>query len=293
MKTTLAAAVATSFAKATVILGVALAAAGDAAAQQPQAASSTPDLSGIWNRLDTGGGGTYHGIDLMFPKAQLLPEAEAKLPPDLDQGLGPATVAAPPVRLANGAYLTPQAAAAGGPSPTAGRCNIRGFGDGIDINSAGVSIVQSKDEVVLLRDGSAGGRRIYLDRSMPDLSRITPSPGGYSVGRWENGALVVTTTGFAPGLVSFGRGWKDRETVLTEMFRADPDGQHVTITYTWNDPKIYMKPHTYNIVFERWDAGHVFENWCDASIDHPENYTSIVLPPAVTDGASKSDANKK
>jgi hypothetical protein len=278
-----------SFTHAIVILGVALAATSDAAAQQRQA-PQTPDLSGIWNRLDTGGGGTYHGIDLMFPKAQLLPEVEAKLPPDLDQGLGPAANAAPPVRLANGAYLTPQAAAAGGPSATAGRCNIRGFGDGIDINSAGVSIVQSKEEVVLLRDGSAGGRRIYLDRAMPDLTRINPSPGGYSVGRWENGALVVTTTGFAPGLVSFGRGWKDRETVLTEVFKADPDGKHFTVSYTWNDPKIYTTPHTYNIVFERWDSGYVFENWCDASIDHPENYTSIVLPPTASE--NKSGSNK-
>jgi hypothetical protein len=283
-----------SFKKAIVVVGIALAvASSDAAAQQRQTPSQIPDLSGIWNRLDTEGGGTYHGIDLMFPKAQLLPEAEAKLPPDLDQGLGPGTAAAPPVRLANGAYLTPQAAAAGGPSATSGRCNIRGFGDGIDINSAGVSIVQSKDEVVMLRDGGAGGRRIYLDRTMPDLSRIAPSPGGYSVGRWENGALGVTTTGFAPGLVSFGRGWKERETVLTEVFRIDPDGKHFTVTYTWNDPKIYTKPHTYNIVFERWDGGYVFENWCDASIDHPENYTSIVLGPSATDGANKSDSQKK
>jgi hypothetical protein len=282
-----------SFTRAIVMLGVALIVSSrGAVAQQRQTDPQTPDLSGVWNRLDTGGGGTYHGIDLMFPKAQLLPEIEAKLPPDLDQGLGPATDAAPTVRLANGAYLTPQAAAAGGPSPTAGRCNIRGFGDGIDINSAGVSIVQSRDEVVLLRDGSAGGRRIYLDRTMPDLTRIAPSPGGYSVGRWENGALVVTTTGFAPGLVSFGRGWKDRETVLTEVFRLDPDGKHFTVSYTWNDPKIYTKPHTYNIVFERWDAGYVFENWCDASIDHPENYTSIVLPPTATDRTNKSDTQK-
>ena len=93
----------------------------DTTAQQRQAASQTPDLSGIWNRLDTGGGGTYHGIDLMFPNAQLLPEAEAKLPPDLDQGLDPNAPPPQLVRLANGAYLTPQAAAAGGPSPTAGR----------------------------------------------------------------------------------------------------------------------------------------------------------------------------
>jgi hypothetical protein len=286
--------VAMSFKKAIVVVGIALAgSSSDASAQQRQTASSMPDLSGVWNRLDTGGGGTYHGIDLMFPKAQLLPDVEAKLPPDPDQGLGPGTDAPPPVRLANGAYLTPQAAAAGGPSANAGRCNIRGFGDGIDINSAGVSIVQSKDEVVLARDGSAGGRRIYLDRTMPDLSRITPSPGGYSVGRWENGALVVTTTGFAPGLVSFGRGWRDRETVLTEVFRLDPDGKHVTVTYTWTDPKIYIRPHTYNIVFERWDGGYVFENWCDASIDHPENYTSIVLPPTASGTTNKSDTQKK
>ena len=253
---------------------------------QQSGGAAAADLSGIWNRLDTGGGGSYHGIDLMFPKAQLLPDVEAKLPPDPDQGLGGGNTP-PPVRLANGAYLTPQVAAAGGPSPTAGRCNIRGFGDGIDINSAGVSIVQSKDEVILARDGSAGGRRIFLNRTMPDRSRITPSPGGYSVGRWENGALVVTTTGFAPGLVSFGRGWRDRDTVLTEVFTPEADGRHITVKYTWNDPKTYTTPHTYTIVFERWDGGYVFESWCDASIDHPENYTSIVLP------AGPADASKK
>ena len=265
----------------------------DTTAQQRQAASQTPDLSGIWNRLDTGGGGTYHGIDLMFPNAQLLPEAEAKLPPDLDQGLDPNAPPPQLVRLANGAYLTPQAAAAGGPSPTAGRCNIGGGFGGVDINSAGMAMIQSADEVVIARDGAAGGRRIYIGKRMPDVSAITPSGTGYSVGRWENGALLVTTTGFTPGLVSFGRGWRERATVLTEVFKLTPDGKRLTITYTWTDPTIYVKPHTYDISFERWDAGYVFENWCDASIDHPENYTSIVLTAPSTDTKNKSDANKK
>jgi hypothetical protein len=265
--------------RAALTMGIAVAVSLSAGvhAQQP-ATSPQPDLSGIWNRLDTGGGGSYGGIDLMFPQAQLLPEAAAKLPPPQDQGLGPAADA-PPVRLANGAYLTPQVAAAGGPSPTAGRCNIGGGGGGIDINSAGAAIMQSRDEVAILRDGAAGGRRIYLDRIMPDVSRITASGTGYSVGRWENGALVVTTTGFTPGLVAFGRGWRERETVLTEVFKLAPDGKRLTISYTWSDPKLYARPHTYDITFERWDTGYAFETWCDASIDHPENYTSIVLAP--------------
>ena len=45
-------------------------------AQQP-AASAIPNISGLWNRLDSGGGGTYHGIDLMFPVAPLLPNVAA------------------------------------------------------------------------------------------------------------------------------------------------------------------------------------------------------------------------
>jgi len=257
-----------------------------AAAQQP-APPAIPNISGLWNRLDTQGGGSYGGIDQLFPKAQLLPEAAAKLPPEQDQGLGndPNVVTPPVVRLPNGAYLTPAVAAAGGPSPTAGHCNIGGGFGGVDINSAGMEIVATRDEVVIARDGGAGGRRIYIDRKMPDITRITPTAGGYSVGRFENGTLVATTTGFTPGMTGFGRGWRERETQLTEVFKLSPDGKKLTITYTWNDPKVYAKPHTYDISFERWETGYAIETYCDASIDHPENYTSIRL----TDPGSATD----
>ena len=261
---------------------------GRVTAQQQPAGARRPDLSGIWNRLDTGGGGSYAGIDRAFPKAQLRAEVAARLPPPVDQGLD---VSSPPplfVRAANGAFLTPAAAAAGGPSPTAGRCNIGGGFGGIDINSAGMAIMQSADEVIVARDGAAGGRRIYLNREMPPLSRIAPTAIGYSVGKWENDALVVTTSGFAPGLVAFGRGWRERATVLTETLKLTPDGKRLSITYTWADPKVYVKPHSYTIQFERVDSGYVFENWCDASIDHPENYTTIAPPPQ-----GSSDADKK
>lgn len=269
-------------------LYAALALCGAVMAQQQSAVAPGPELSGIWNRLDNAGGGSYAGIDRLFPRAQLRPEAAAKLPPPVDQGLDASSPQPLFVRAANGAFLTPAAAAAGGPSATAGRCNIgAGFG-GLDINSAGMAIMQSSDEVIIARDGAAGGRRLYLNREMPPLSRIAPTAIGYSIARWEGGALVVTTTGFAPGLVAFGRGWRERATVLTESLKLTPDGKRLSITYTWTDPKVYVKPHTYTIQFERVDNGYVFETWCDASIDHPENYTTIAPPPQ-----SSSDADKK
>ena len=67
-------------------IAVALAAFGAAVHGQQPAVTAIPNISGLWNRLDPQGGGSYGGIDLLFPRAQLLPEAAAKLPPEQDQG---------------------------------------------------------------------------------------------------------------------------------------------------------------------------------------------------------------
>ena len=119
----------------------------------------------------------------MFPRAQLLPASPRSCRPiwiragQCERRAGTASRKAGQRRVPHAA-----AAAAGGPSPTAGHCNIGGFG-GVDINSSGMAIVASRDEVVIARDGAAGGRRIYIGKTMPDISRITLSASGYSVGR--------------------------------------------------------------------------------------------------------------
>ena len=93
-----------------------------------------------------------------FREAQLRTEAAAKLPPPVDQGLD---ASSPPplfVRAANGAFLTPAAAATGGfIADRSSRCNLGGGFGGLDINSAGMAIMQSSDEVIMAGDGAAGG----------------------------------------------------------------------------------------------------------------------------------------
>ena len=73
-------------------------------------------------------------------------------------------------------------------------------------------------------------------------------------------------------------GWRTPETRLTERYRLSSDGRRLTISYTWQDPKVYVKPHTYEIVAERTPPGSwAFESWCDSS--DPNQRLSIVPPP--------------
>ena len=241
----------------------ALSAAG-ASAQQPAANASAPpilDLSGVWNRLDTVGGHSYGGISEAFPTAQLHPEYAAKLPPP------PPPEAPPPAYNIRDQFdPAPRCAVGGGPgtgntSPT--------------INSAGMSLVATKDLVLMLRDGAHGGRYMFAD-GRPFPARFN---GLYTVGRWEKDAFVATTRGFTPGMTGFGRGWTEPTTELVETFRLSPDNNRLVITYQWNDPKVYVKPLVYEIHFERLPANQqIWESWCDSRLWIEANQKGTLKP---------------
>jgi hypothetical protein len=137
-------------------------------------------------------------------------------------------------------------------------------------------MLQSKDEVLMVREGP-GGRRFFMDgRPHPDLSRFTPRLYGHSVGRYEGKALVVETVGLTVGNVP-GGGKRRPETRLTERFELSADGKQLKITYTWNDPELYVRPHTYEYLFERLpEDSYALETWCDSS--DPRQRQSIVPP---------------
>ena len=67
---------------------------------------------------------------------------------------------------------------------------------------------------------------------------------------------MVETIGLTAGTVTAG-GWRTPETRLTERYRLSADGQRLTIAYTWQDAKVYVKPHTYEIVAERTPPGQL------------------------------------
>ena len=232
---------------------------------------------GDWVRIDPDGVGSFDGFNRVVAPAQLLPGVTGGGRGDGRGGRGrglPDTSGPHPEGVPYIVVAQPCGGGGGG----------RGNG-GLLINpdSGGVHFVEHKDEVIFA--GERGGvRHIYLDRrGHPDLSRWTPTPAGHSIGRYEGNTLVVETTGFTPGAVP-GGGVRTPETRLVERFELSPDGQRLTIVYTWDDPKIYQKPHVYRLYFERAPAvsskgvpvSYALEEWCDAG--DPIEKQSIVPP---------------
>ena len=235
-------------------------------AGQPPAGSD-PDLEGGWVRVDVDGSGSFNGLAAKFARAVLTPTAQAAAAEQAKRAAQPrfdfARDPAQPRRAGDGYVVTD------------GSCTLPG---GVEPNSAAFHIVQSRDQVLVVRENPGLPRTIYLDgRAHPDLSRLTPTAVGHSTGRYDAGVLVVETIGLATGNVTAG-GWRTPETRLTERYRLSPDGRRLTISYTWQDPKVYVKPHTYEIQADRTPPGSwAFESWCDSS--DPNQRLSIVPPP--------------
>src|SRR5688572_471220 len=160
-----------------------------AAAQQLPVA---PDLEGGWVRIDADGSGSFGGLTAKFAPAMLTPEAAAQVkknappPARFDYARDPSQPKPP-----GEAYIV-----------TDGNCRLP---SGVEPNSAAFHIVQSREEVMILRENPDPGRRIFMDgRRHPDLRRWTPTVMGHSVGRYENGELLVETIGLTPGNVAAG-----------------------------------------------------------------------------------------
>ena len=249
--------------------------------QQTAPTSSTTDaarrLEGAWVRRDIEGAGSFDGLGQSIPAAQLKPEAAAGgragrgggAAGGAGRGAGRGAPADTTPHAAGDPYIVSQRPCGGG----------RGGGAGlINPDSGGVHFVISKTEAVFA--GERGGvRHIYLD-GRPHPSPWTPTGAGHSVGRFEGNVLVVDTTGLSPGGVP-GGGMRSAVTHLIERFTVASDGKSMTVSYTYDDPAIYVKPHTYQYVFDRapGEPPYALEEWCDAS--DPIEKQSIVPPKQI------------
>jgi hypothetical protein len=254
-----------------------------------QATSPNTRLEGDWVRIDPDGAGSFGGLGASIPPAQLLPGVAAAGRGGgrgAGRGGGGGRGGGPPMNTQSGPnavgvpYIVVQ-------QPCGGGGGGRGNG-GLLINpdSGGVHFVEHKDEIVFA--GERGGvRHIYLDgRAHPPSAISVPTAAGHSVGHYENGVLVVETVGMMSGAVP-GGGMRTPETKLVERFEVAPDGKRLTVTYAWDDPKIYQKPHVYRYFFDRAPTidvagkpvSYALEEWCDAG--DPIEKQSIIPPKQI------------
>ena len=106
-------------------------------------------------------------------------------------------------------------------------------------------IVQTKDVMIVLYEGNAGIRTIFLDgRPLPKNGDVQPWWYGYSTGHYEGDTLVITSNNFRDG------GWLDingspltDQATITERWTRRTYGD-LRIDVTIDDPKAYTAPFT-------------------------------------------------
>ena len=219
-----------------------------------QSGTKVPDLAGFWERKDDVGSGNFGGTLERVPRASIKPE----------------------IVKAN------QEAAA-----RAARGEVVSFGSKwcatnaypfFMQHSAAWDLFQSQDEVVLVPEVHTFARHIYMDgRKHPDAAHLLHTVNGHAIGHWEGDVLVVDTVGFAGGGGTPGGGKVGKDTHLVERFRLIDGGKKLSVTFTWEDPAIYLKPHTYELQYYRSEPGtYAFEEYCHA--DDPLQSGSVVAP---------------
>lgn len=148
-------------------------------------------------------------------------------------------------------------------------------------DSAPLDLIQSKKELAITAEVQSSARHIYLDgRSHPDLESFDPTTNGHSIGRWEGNVLVVDTVGFNDrgNPMVPGGGVRGEGSHLLERYELIDGGERLKVTFTWTDPKIFVKPHTYSFTYHKAPADtYALEYFCDSS--DPERAKTAEEPP--------------
>lgn len=123
-------------------------------------------------------------------------------------------------------------------------------------------IVQTERMLVFLYEHFGMVRRIYLDERAPP-EYLPPTRMGYSVGRWEDGELVVRTGHIAAGLLN-GAGLRQYGDVsVVERYRLLGDGTHLEADIVITAPQSFEGPWTRRLTWELDPDGMIYEAVCD------------------------------
>jgi hypothetical protein len=140
---------------------------------------------------------------------------------------------------------------------------------------------QSPSVIGIVAKPPSSTRYIYTDgRAHPDKDDYDPTTNGHSIGHWEGDALIVDTIGFNDrGAASIpGGGFRTPDSHLIERYRLLNGGRRLAVTFTWEDAKVFQKPHTYEFRYYKIrDVGEPRMFGCDAN--DAERARFLLEPP--------------
>jgi hypothetical protein len=128
------------------------------------------------------------------------------------------------------------------------------------MESSPIDILQNRNgkEIVITSSLRTPARHIYTDgRTHVNPDIFDPVSSGHSIGHWEGDTLVVDTVGFSsegPTAIP-GGGRRTPDSHLLERFRLRDGGKSLSVISTWEDAKIFTRPHTYEFRYYRSPRG--------------------------------------
>lgn len=156
------------------------------------------------------------------------------------------------------------------------------FGVPYVMGQSPIGIVQNTNgkEVAVTPSVRSPTRHIYTDgRPHVNPDTFDPVSSGHSVGHWENDTLVVDTIGFSDeGVLGIpGGGRRTPAAHLVERYRLTNGGAKLSVTFRWEDPGTFAKPHTYEFQYYRAPKGLEMREYdCQASDEDRTKFLTAV-----------------
>lgn len=134
---------------------------------------------------------------------------------------------------------------------------------------APLDILQGDTQIVVIPETPSAVRHIYTDRTTrPNPDTFDSTRNGFSIGKWDGDSLIVETEGFnGEGHTGIpGGGFRTETSHLAERYQLVDGGRELEVTFTWTDPKVFAKPHTYAFRYYRVPRGfNAGESFCDSN----------------------------
>lgn len=145
-----------------------------------------------------------------------------------------------------------------------------------------LDIRDSPFEIAIVPESMAVARHIYVDgRKHISKEIFDPTTNGNSIGTWQGDSLVVDTIGFSDkGVTAIpGGGYRTPDSHLVEKYQLLDNGKKLKVTFTWDDPKVFVKPHTYQFMYYRAIPGTFVREEAACDSNDPERTKLLTETP--------------
>ncbi len=133
-------------------------------------------------------------------------------------------------------------------------CNWLGVPAAMD-SPRPIDIRQGAREIIMSFEFNATPRHIYLNRSThASKDEYDPTTSGDSIAHWDGDTLVVDTIYMdgEKGVTGIpGGGFRTSDSHWVERYRLLNNGAVLSVVSTWDDAKVFRRPHTYEFRYLR------------------------------------------